>query len=100
MYVYLYVYIYIYICPHTPGTLGRQPKTAAARRSAGGPLPRLLREVLARLLSVLRKDPLEHRSHESPGCLLESPRFPFKGSYKGDIDTDTDVEVDVDIEVI
>ena len=29
---------------------------------------------------------------------LESPRFPSKGSFKGDIDIDTDVEVDVDID--
>ena len=37
-----------------------------------------------------------------PGCLLgsswESPRFPLKGSFKGDIDTSIDIDVDMDID--
>ena len=29
----------------------------------------------------------------------ESPGFPLKGSFKGDIDIDTDVDVDVDMDI-
>ena len=28
---------------------------------------------------------------------LENPRFPLKGSFKGDIDMDVEVDVDMDI---
>ena len=30
---------------------------------------------------------------------LGSPRFPLKGSFKGDIDIDIDVDVDIDVDM-
>ena len=33
------------------------------------------------------------------GTYLDGPRFPLKGSFKGDIDTGIDIDVDIDVDL-
>ena len=34
------------------------------------------------------------------GDLVSSPRFPLKGSFKGDIGIDIDVDMDIDLDAL
>ena len=97
MYMYIYIHIHLSISYIHIYIQVRSPKMERRlRQSAGdGPQQRAL-PGSASALDEQRPHPRQLSGISDRGT-WGSPRFPLKGSFKGDIDIGIDMDVDIDI---